>query len=55
MKILGAIVAVCLALFLFFQAHNMEGIGLARFGYIAGAIILLVVTIFIFVPVKKDE
>ncbi|MCV6611387.1 MAG: hypothetical protein OIF55_11510 [Amphritea sp.] len=55
MKILGAIVAICLAVFLFFQAHDMEGMSLARFGYIAAAIILIVVTIFIYVPPQQDR
>ncbi|WP_372834081.1 hypothetical protein [Pontibacterium sp.] len=55
MKILGAIVAVCLAIFLFYQAHGMEGISLARFGYILGAVVLIVVTVIIFVPEKPDE
>lgn len=54
MKVLGAIVAICLAAFLLFQAHDMEGIGLARLGYIAAAIILVVVTIFIFVPPQQE-
>ncbi len=55
MKIFGAIVAICLALFLLFEAHDMGGISLARFGYIGAAVILIVVTIFLFVPVKTDE
>lgn len=55
MKIFGAIVSICLALYLFFEAHGMGGVSLERLGYIAGAIILIVVTIFLFVPVKKDE
>lgn len=55
MKIFGAIVAICLAVYLFYQAHGMEGMGLERFGYIFGAIVLIVVTILIFVPAQHDE
>lgn len=55
MKIFGAIVSICLALYLLFEANGMGGFSLERFGYIGGAIILIVVPIFIFVPVKKDE
>lgn len=55
MKILGAIVAICLSLYLFYQAHGMEGMGLARFGYIVGAVILIVATLIAFIPPKEDE
>jgi len=55
MKIFGAIVAVCLALFLFYQAHDMSGISLERIGYIGGAVILIFVTIFLFVPPQNGE
>ncbi len=55
MKIFGAIVAICLALFLFYQAHGIDGITLERLGYIAAAVILIVVTVFIFVPPKTHE
>ena len=55
MKIVGAIVAVCLSLYLFYLAHGMEGIGIERFGYILGAVILIVATITVFVPDKKDD
>lgn len=55
MKIIGAIVAVCLSLYLFYLAHGMEGIGIERFGYILGAVILIVATITVFVPDKKDD
>ncbi len=55
MKIFGAIVAVCLAIFLFYQAHSIEGITLERLGYIAAAVILIVVTIAVFVPKRPDE
>ncbi|MEH6627739.1 MAG: hypothetical protein V7739_14940 [Motiliproteus sp.] len=55
MKIFGAIVSICLALFLLFEAHGLGGISLERFGYIGAAVILIVVTIFLFVPVKTDE
>ena len=57
MKVFSAIVALCLSALLFFQAHNMEGVSLMRMGYIAGAIILLTMTIFLFVPQNhgKDQ
>ncbi len=55
MKIFGAIAAVCLALFLFVEANSMEGISLLRLGYIAGAVVLVVTTIILFVPPKTDE
>lgn len=55
MKIFGAIVALCLAIYLFFEAHGMEGMGLARFGYIVGAVVLIAVTVFLFVPENRDE
>ncbi len=55
MKIFGAIVSICLALYLFFEANEMGGVSLERFGYIVGGVILVVVTIFLFLPVKKDE
>ncbi|WP_271274137.1 hypothetical protein [Aliamphritea hakodatensis] len=55
MKILGAVVAVCLALFLFYQAHGMPGLSLERLGYIAGAVILIVVSIIVFVPPREDQ
>jgi hypothetical protein len=54
MKILTALVAIFLALFLFYQAHDMPGISLERFGYIGGAVILLFVTVVLFLP-KQDE
>jgi hypothetical protein len=55
MKILGAIVAVCLAMFLFYQANDIEGITLLRLGYIASGVVLIVITIAVFVPPKTDE
>ncbi len=55
MKILSAVVALCLAAFLFFLAHDMEGISLLRMGYIVGAVSLLTLTLFLFVPPKTDE
>ena len=55
MKIFGSIVSVLLALFLFFEANGMEGISLERIGYIGVGVILIVVPIFIFVPVKIDD
>ena len=55
MKIFSAVVALCLAFFLFFQAHDMEGISLLRMGYIVGGACLLTLTLFIFVPPKTDE
>jgi len=55
MKIFGAIVAICLAFYLFYEAHGMTGMSLERFGYIFGAVILIVVTLFIFVPARNDE
>ncbi|WP_421870240.1 hypothetical protein [Motiliproteus sp.] len=55
MKIVGAIVSLCLAFYLFFQANNMSGVGLERFGYIAAGVILIVATIFVFIPMNKDK
>ena len=55
MKIFGAIVAICLAMYLFYEANAMDGVSLERFGYIGAGCILVVVTIFLFVPEKKDE
>ena len=55
MKIFSAVVALCLAVFLFFLAHDMEGISLLRMGYIVGAVCLLTLTHFLFVPPRTDE
>lgn len=55
MKILGAIVSICLALYLFIEANSMGGFSLERIAYIAGGIILIIVPIFVFVPVKNDD
>ncbi|MEH6579879.1 MAG: hypothetical protein V7731_22720 [Amphritea sp.] len=55
MKIFSAIVAVCLSVYLLLEAHDMGGISLERIGYLIAAISLLVITIFLFVPVKKDN
>ncbi|WP_290701424.1 hypothetical protein [Amphritea sp.] len=55
MKIFSAVVALGLAVFLFFQAHDMEGISLLRMGYIVGGVSLLTLTLFMFVPPKTDE
>lgn len=55
MKIFGAIVAICLAGYLFYEAHDMQGMSLGRFGYIVGAVVLVAVTIFLFVPENRDE
>lgn len=56
MKIFSAVVAMALAGFLFYQAHDMEGISLARMGYIAGAVCLITWTMFLFVkPQNQGE
>ncbi|WP_170167467.1 hypothetical protein [Amphritea balenae] len=55
MKIISAVIAVCLAGFLFFMAHDMEGISLMRLGYIAGAVCLITWTMFLFVKPQGHE
>ncbi|WP_165840091.1 hypothetical protein [Motiliproteus coralliicola] len=55
MKIIGAIISICLAFYLFFQANAMTEISLERLGYIAGGVILVVATIFVFIPMNKDR
>jgi len=55
MKIISAVVAVCLAGYLLFEANDMEGVSLLRMGYIVGAISLVTFTLFMFVPPKDEE
>lgn len=55
MKIFAAIVAACLAAFLFYEAYAIQGISLQRFGYIGGAVILVFVVLILFLPKQDDE
>jgi len=55
MKKLVALVATCLVAFLFYQAYGMQGYTLARFGYIAGAVILISAILVLFIPKRDDE
>lgn len=55
MKILAAVVAVALAFFLFYQAHDLEGISLIRFGYIGGAVALITGVFVIFLPKQHGD
>lgn len=55
MKILVAVIAACLAIFLFYQAHEMPGFSLERFGYIGGAVVLIVAIFVLFLPKQDDE
>lgn len=50
MKTIIAIVLACLAVFLFYLGYGIEGVSLARMGYIAGGVISAVVALALVAP-----